>query len=414
MKNNFWGWVISMWIVLLWSCSDPNSEKDDAQENSAALCNDKVDNDEDGAIDCQDAECTPFCPPDAGVDTSSGTDSDTDTEIDVLDHLIPSANEIGLRLANRFSLRSLPFDSVANLPGDGYKTACEWYGSLGVASLTENQQLLSSLVSKFDPLKPNFVGDITSGDAHVDRYVFGMVPLEIYLKTNDESYLSLGTEVADTQQVTNQTRNAVDDMFMMTGLQIQAYRATGDEKYTNFMAQTMVDYLGAQQPNGLFFHNVTQAPVHWGRGNGWFAAGMAEIMRDLPQNHPNYGAIEAGYLRMMAGLLQYQGSNGMWFQVIDMPSDPNNWEESSCTAMFTYAMVAGVKRGVLDADTYVPVIEKAWEGLQSKITANGDARDVCVGTWYKNSPQEYMGLTRLTGDGHGQAPVIWTAAEILR
>ena len=333
---------------------------------------------------------------------------------EALDHLIPSAEAVGLKLANRFNNQRLSFSSVANLPGDGYKSACEWYGSIAIANLTGNQQLLNSLVTKFNPLKQNFVSAMFGGEAHVDRYIFGMVPLEIYLQTMDQSYLSLGTQVADRQQVTNQTRNAIDDMFMMTGLQLQAYRATGDAKYLDFMASTMVDYLGFQQANGLFFHNVNQARTYWGRGNGWFASGMAEIMRDLPESHPHYNTIESGYMKMMEGLLPYQLDSGLWSQVINLPDDPNNWGESSGTAMFTYAMVAGVKRGVLSPETYVPVIERAWQGLQNQINDNGDVRNVCVGTWYKNSPQEYMGLTRLTGDGHGQAPVLWVVAELLR
>ena len=331
-----------------------------------------------------------------------------------LEHLVPSAEAVGLKLANRFNNQTVRFNSVANLPGDGYKTACEWYGSTAIASLTDNQSLLNSLVTKFNPLKQNFIDAMFGGDAHVDRYVFAIVPLEIYLQTLDTSYLSLGTQVADRQQVTNQTRDAIDDMFMMTGLQLQAYRATGDSKYLDFMASTMVDYLAFQQQNGLFFHNVQQARTYWGRGNGWFAAGMAEIMRDLPETHQHFQTIENGYKKMMQGLLPFQMSDGLWAQVIDLPNDPNNWGETSGTAMFTYAMVAGVKRGVLDADIYVPVIEKAWQGLQSQINDNGDIRNVCVGTWYKSSPQEYMALARLTGDGHGQAPVLWVAAELLR
>ena len=331
-----------------------------------------------------------------------------------LAHLVDSAETIGLLLANRFNNQALAFSSVANLPGDGYKTACEWYGSLGVANLTGSQSLLDSLVAKFDPLKGDFIAAMTGGDAHVDRYIFGIVPLEIYIQTGDTSYLSLGTETADTQQVTNQTRNAIDDMFMMTSLQVQAYRATGDAGYLDFMSDIMVDYLGAQQPNGLFFHNVTEARVHWGRGNGWFAAGMAEIMRDLPETHPNYQTILNGYTAMMEGLLPLQSQNGLWYQVLDMPNDGSNWEESSCTGMFTYAMIAGVRRGVLDANTYVPVIEAAWAGLQTKISPQGNVSDICTGTWYHATPQEYMALTRLTGDGHGQAPVLWAAAELLR
>lgn len=347
----------------------------------------------------------------SGAVTASTTSAESSQ---ALAHLVPSAKAIGIQLANRFNRQQLKFNSVANLPGDGYKSACEWYGSIAIANLTDNHQLLNSLVAKFNPLKHNFVSAMEGGEAHVDRYIFGMVPLEIYMQTGDKSYLPLGTQVALHQQVTNQTRNAIDDMFMMTGLQLQAYRATGETKYLDFMASTMVDYLSFQQSNGLFFHNIEEARTYWGRGNGWFAAGMAEIMRDLPESHAHYQTIEAGYKRMMEGLLPYQLDTGLWSQVIDLPDDPNNWGESSSTAMFTYAMVAGVKRGVLNEETYVPVIEKAWQGLQNQINENGDVRNICIGTWYKNSPQEYMGLDRLTGDGHGQAPLLWIVAELLR
>jgi rhamnogalacturonyl hydrolase YesR len=337
------------------------------------------------------------------------------TSVNSLDHLIPSAQSVGQLLANRFNNQSLSFSSVAHLPGDGYKAACEWYGSLGFSvSSAGSHSLLNSLVSKFDSLKDDFVSAMIGGDAHVDRYVFGIVPFEIYLHTRDESYLSLGTAAADNQQDTNQTRGAIDDMFMMTSLQLQAYRATKDTKYLDFMADTMVDYLQFQQANGLFFHNLNQARVYWGRGNGWFAAGMAEMIRDLPQSHQHYQTIVDSYQKMMSGLLSYQSDNGLWHQVINMTDDPSNWEESSSTAMFTYAMIVGVKQGVLDSSTYVPVIEQAWQGLQSKINSQGDVRDICVGTWYHSTPQEYMALTRLTGDGHGQAPILWITAALLR
>ncbi|HEY3493073.1 MAG TPA: glycoside hydrolase family 88 protein [Polyangiaceae bacterium] len=373
------------------------------------------------------AQCVAQCVPWGGTEqpgTCEGTAVCCEGAIEPppnpLAHLVESARSVGTKLSARFRAQSLAFSSVANLPGDGYKTACEWYGSLGVAKLTSDQALLDGLVTKFDPLKANFVSAMTSGEKHVDRYIFGIVPLEIYLQTGEVEYRDMGVAVADDQQISNQTRDAIDDMFMMTSLQVQAYRAVkvtdaeGAKKYLDFMSAIMVDYLGAQQTNGLFFHNVTQARVHWGRGNGWFAAGMAEMMRDLPTGAMHYATILDGYKKMMEGLLPFQSDNGLWYQVLNLPDDGANWEESSGTAMFTYAMIAGVRRGVLDAATYVPVIEKAWTGLQSKINGQGDVSDICVGTWYKASAAEYMALTRLTGDGHGQAPVIWAAAELLR
>jgi len=47
----------------------------------------------------------------------------------------------------------------------------------------------------------------------------------------------------------------IDDMFMITAVQVQAYRATGDKKYIERAAKEMVLYLDSlQRPNGLFFH----------------------------------------------------------------------------------------------------------------------------------------------------------------
>ncbi|MEI9952489.1 MAG: glycoside hydrolase family 88 protein [Pseudomonadota bacterium] len=334
--------------------------------------------------------------------------------VNPLTQLVPSAREVGLLLANRFSKQAVPFTSVKNLPGDGYKVACEWYGAFGVAKATTTQSLVDSLVTKFNPLKGDFVSAMTGGEAHVDRYIFGIVPLEIYLQTADAGYLPLGTQVADKQQSTDQVRDAIDDMFMMTILQVQAYRATKDDKYLKFMAPIMVDYLKAQKTNGLFNHNDAQAPVQWGRGNGWFAAGMAEILKDLPTTSAQYPTIQAGYKKMMEGLLKYQGKNGLWYQVLDQPSNASNWEETSGSAMFTFAMIVGVRRGLLDAATYVPAIEAAWAGLRKKISAQGDVSDIGIGTYFHATAKEYTDLARLTGDGHGQAPVLWSAAELLR
>ena len=335
------------------------------------------------------------------------------TPTNPLVQLVPSAKDVGLLLANRFSKKAIAFSSVKDLPGDGYKVACEWYGALGVAKSTSTQTLVESLVTKFNPFKGDFVSAMLGGEAHVDRYIFAIVPLEIYLQTGDASYLPLGTQVAD-KQGKDQVRNAIDDMFMMTILQVEAYRATKNLKYLDFMAPIMVQYLMAQKANGLFNHNDAQGPVQWGRGNGWFAAGMAEMLKDLPTTSPQYATILAGYKKMMDGLLKVQSKNGLWYQVLDLPNDSKNWEESSGSAMFTYAMIVGVRRGLLDAATYVPVIESAWAALRKKISAQGDVSDICIGTYFHATAQEYLSLTKLTGDGHGQAPVLWAAAELLR
>ena len=126
-----------------------------------------------------------------------------------------------------------------------------------------------------------------------------------------------------------------------------------------------------------------------------------------------------GYLKMMAALLLHQSESGLWRQLVDKPE---SWLETSGSGMFAYAIVTGVKRGWLDESTYGSVGRKAWLALVDQMDGNGNLRNVCIGTnkGAKMVGEElekqyvfYMARPRITGDYHGQAPLLWTAAALL-
>jgi len=341
-----------------------------------------------------------------------------------------SPQEIGKIVAERFLVNPYPNYNRPTPPKSiAYPETCTWYGALTFARESKDKELITKLVQRFDHL---FGKDSTMipRPVNVDNTVFGSVPLQIYIQTKDKKYLEIGQGIADKQWakpdtsrvkaygmgfyekgLTWQTRLWIDDMFMITAVQTQAYRATGDPKYINRAAKEMVVYLDSlQRPNGLFFH-APDVPFFWGRGNGWMAAGMSEILSSLPKNNPDRPKIMAGYKKMMEGLLKYQAPDGMWRQLLD---DPEIWPETSCTGMFTFAMITGVKNGWLDKKTYAPAARKAWLALITYINENGDIRDVCGGTNKKNDHQYYIDRPKNVGDLHGQAPVLWCATALLR
>lgn len=341
-----------------------------------------------------------------------------------------SPAEIGQRIASRFIVtphtnfnRNTPPKVIT------YPETCTWYGALTFAKVTGNKALTRQLADRFEPLFGNRDTLIPVPD-HVDYTVFGSVPLELYMQTKDERYLTLGKMFADKQWgppegkrvtaeshrfynkgLTWQTRLWIDDMFMITAVQSQAFRATGNRMYIDKAANEMVFYLDSlQQPNGLFYH-APDVPYFWGRGDGWMAVGMSELLRSLPKDNPNRSRIMEGYKKMMATLLKYQADDGMWRQLID---DPNSWKETSCTGMFTCAFITGVKEGWLDKKTYAPAARKAWLSLIKYINKDGDITDVCEGTNKKDSHQYYLDRKRNTGDLHGQAPLLWCSTAFLR
>jgi rhamnogalacturonyl hydrolase YesR len=138
---------------------------------------------------------------------------------------------------------------------------------------------------------------------------------------------------------------------------------------------------------------------------------MAEMLRDLPATHPQRARILKGYRAMMAALLQYQGKDGMWRQLID---HDEAWPESSSSAMFTFALISGVKNGLLEPTTYGPAARKAWIAAAGYVDQNSDVTSVCEGTNKKNDLQYYLERKRKTGDFHGQAPILWSASALLR
>src|SRR5215472_18273871 len=148
-----------------------------------------------------------------------------------------SPQEIGRRVAERY-LQSdyLNLRRTPPTPTIIYPEVCTWYGALTFAQLTGDSTLSARLINRFDPL----LGDRASlvpKPNHVDNTVFAAVPLEIYIEDKDRKYLDLGTSLADQQWqdpgpdgLTSQTRFWIDDMYMITAAQVQAYRATGDKK----------------------------------------------------------------------------------------------------------------------------------------------------------------------------------------
>jgi rhamnogalacturonyl hydrolase YesR len=304
-------------------------------------------------------------------------------------------------------------------PGAHYAEDSLYMTSLKFAGITKDEQLLQALVTRFDPIMtPATQAAFQNVQRHVDHNIFGIVPLELYMQTHDQKYLDFGKWLADRQWerpnvegLSDQTRFWIDDMYMITILQVQAYRATKDKVYLDRAALEMVAYLDKlQQPNGLFYHGAN-FPFFWGRGDGWVAAGMPELLGELPADHPKRARIMEGYQKMMAALLKYQDTDGMWHQLID---HPESYKESSCTAMFTYGFILGVKNGWLTDPAYAQAARKGWLALQDYIDQNGDVDKVCVGTGQTNSLQFYLTRPTQKGNPHGQAPVLWCAVALLR
>ncbi len=206
-----------------------------------------------------------------------------------------------------------------------------------------------------------------------------------------------------------------DDLYMGCPFLVRWSKFTGDGQYLTDAAQQVLNMASRlQDTDGLWFHAYCEpkrehSPFKWGRANGWILVATAEILSELPEKHPLREKLLDVYRRHAAGVIKVQAPSGMWRQVLD---HEELWEETSCTAMFAYAIARGVNRGWLPAED-MAVARKAFAGLTNYITPEGVVKGTCQGTNIGFKLEYYADRQRPDDDLHGRGVVLLAGTEIL-
>jgi rhamnogalacturonyl hydrolase YesR len=155
--------------------------------------------------------------------------------------------------------------------------------------------------------------------------------------------------------------------------------------------------------------------IPWGRGNGWTIFSLSELLMALPSGHPRRAFLLDFFRRLAEGYLACQDENGMWHQVLNMPS---SYIEASCTAMFICAFSRGIRHGWFESGVspYHLAAEKAWRALETyAIDKEGNIYGVCRGSEFAFNPRYYAEhlLPRLN-DTHGIGIVLLAGVELLK
>lgn len=109
-----------------------------------------------------------------------------------------------------------------------------------------------------------------------------------------------------------------------------------------------------KEPNGQ--------DCYWSRGNGWVVAALVRTLDMLPKTDPHYNEYLQDYKDMCAALLPLQREDGLW-NVSLHDSTHFGGKEMTGTALFTYGFAYGLNKGILDKETYMPAITKAWNAM---------------------------------------------------
>ena len=236
--------------------------------------------------------------------------------------------------------------------------------------------------------------------------------LDTYPRTGDGGFWH-----ADTSSRAHQLWS--DGVYMVNPFLVEYGKEFGDSQYANDEAAKQLAVYGGhlQVANGLLKHAYDEsktagwadpqtglAPEHWCRAVGWYSMAIVNVLDAIPANHPRRAGL-LGILRKLAsGLEKYQDpATGRWFQVMDKGDRSDNWTETSCSSMFTYALSRGAQQHYLDPH-YADVARRGYRGVLAELSVGADGRtnlaDITIGTNVGDYAY-YVARTRATNDFHG-------------
>lgn len=165
-----------------------------------------------------------------------------------------------------------------------------------------------------------------------------------------------------------------DGLYMVMPVMVKLYHITGENLYLEKMYDYLLfaDSIMYDYDADLYYRDAKYVyPKHksangqkdfWARGDGWVFAGLAKVIKELPETDVNRDFYINRFCEMAKAIAACQQPEGYWTRsMLDAEHAPG--PETSGTAFFAYGFLWGANNGFLSKEEYAPVIEKAWKYL---------------------------------------------------
>lgn len=287
-------------------------------------------------------------------------------------------------------------------------------------------------------------------DYNIDRINSGKFLFAIYERTKDEKYKKAITLLRDQMRTHPRTSEGgfwhkkvyphqmwLDGLYMASPFLAQYAKVFHEPELFDDVAQQimLIDKHLYDAKTGLYYHGWDESkqqkwadketglsPHFWGRGMGWYAMALVDVLDFFPQDHPQREKIITVARKMAKAIEKYQDpSSGLWYQVVDLGGKEGNYLESSASAMFVYFLAKGVRHGYLDKK-YLDVAKKGYDGIINrfiKIHDDGiiEITDACAGAGLGGNPYRdgtytyYINEKKRDNDPKAVGPFIMLAVE---
>ena len=233
----------------------------------------------------------------------------------------------------------------------------------------------------------------------------------------------------------------LDGLYMMQPFYVRYKALRGDKDYTDSINQFVnVRKIMFDENKKLYYHgydssktmfwadkNTGLSKNFWLRSIGWYTVGLIDVYNYIIDDDSSKKIIKDIFIETIEGLLQYQDKESkMFYQLPYYPNKEGNYLETSGSSMIAYAILKGVRLGVLDI-TYQKIGLDIFNGICNKylsVNKDGDLNlgGICLvaGLGPENnlrrdgSYEYYISEPIVENDAKGVGPLIMAYTEVMK
>ncbi len=186
------------------------------------------------------------------------------------------------------------------------------------------------------------------------------------------------------------------------------------------------------------------SPEVWARAMGWYCMALVDTLDWMPKDNARRLQLLGVLRETLAAVAKYQDADGLWWQVMDQGSGQarakngsglvvragkatapaaGNFEETSASAMFVYALAKAAAKGYASG-RYAENARRGWEAIQARFVTERDGDVVLTGTvkaaglggtpYRSGTYAYYVGEARGDQDAKGVGAYLLAGSELGR
>ncbi|PZD93118.1 glycoside hydrolase 105 family protein [Paenibacillus sambharensis] len=333
----------------------------------------------------------------------------------------------------------------AQLPPEGrwhYHQGVFLYGMLRLWEETGEAELFDYIKGYVDHLVDEH-GNFLFDREELDAIQAGVLLFTLHKKTGDDRYKKAADKLRHLFDTLNKTSEGgywhkdkypyqmwLDGLYMGGAFAVRYGWHYGEpDLYDMVLEQErLMRSHTRDEATGLYYHawdesrrtpwsdpETGRAPEVWGRAMGWYGFALADFLTIIPEGYEGRDALIEVERDLLTSLLKHQDQKtGMWYQVIDKGDRPDNWLETSCSALYIFALAKAEGLGI-GGDQFAEAAERGFKGLLEAMRRDDNGRfimpEICIGTGVGDY-EHYIKRPRCENDLHGVGAFVLACVEM--